>query len=453
MYQGKGTYLENYLDSISTLPSELNRNFALIRELDYRTYDLVEKIDKLKSNLLVTTNGTRRAVHELTDEKASRHIKQEMKQVIEYSDEKVELSNQTYELIDKHIRKLDTDLKKFETELESAEEEKKKKKSKQSHNNNTIESTTSSSSSSSLTSSTNNTSQLNSSSGGSGGHNHHSTGNKKGKARDSLTSSSSSGNISGMSSSSSSLSSRKQKSMAVDITSITGNNGDADVRVFNANPNDLDLAIDPNEPTYCFCNRVSFGEMVGCENPDCKIEWFHFECVGLTSTPKGKWYCPDNKMKIFNFLDKSENQLKNSIENNTIVKSFGFDVDQINATVNSMVHKGVNHILMVKWDIEGIKIRLDEKDNKRNSAESLKASLLNFISTHSGRVVQSDSVFSFNSHKDMMDCLLHLKREFGWVCFSDRADHAIHNPVVRWVGIMKMENNHEIFDMTDFNYY
>ena len=29
---------------------------------------------------------------------------------------------------------------------------------------------------------------------------------------------------------------------------------------------DLDLPIDPNEPTYCLCNRVSFGEMVACDN-------------------------------------------------------------------------------------------------------------------------------------------------------------------------------------------
>lgn len=27
--------------------------------------------------------------------------------------------------------------------------------------------------------------------------------------------------------------------------------------------------------------RISFGSMVACENPDCAIEWFHFECVGL----------------------------------------------------------------------------------------------------------------------------------------------------------------------------
>ncbi|KAN0047677.1 hypothetical protein ACTA71_002062 [Dictyostelium dimigraforme] len=160
-------------------------------------------------------------------------------------------------------------------------------------------------------------------------------------------------------------------------------------------------------------------------------------------------------MRIFGFLDKSENQFKNSIENNTIVKSTGFDVGQINATVNSMVHKGNNNVLMVKWDLEGIKIRLDGKDSKRNSVDTLKASVLGFITTHSGKDVgeSGGSVFSFHTHKDMMDCLLHLKREYGWLCFSDRAEHGIHSPVVHWVGIMKMENSHEVFDMTDFNYY
>jgi len=29
---------------------------------------------------------------------------------------------------------------------------------------------------------------------------------------------------------------------------------------------DLDLPVDPNEPTYCICNQVSFGEMVACDN-------------------------------------------------------------------------------------------------------------------------------------------------------------------------------------------
>lgn len=33
----------------------------------------------------------------------------------------------------------------------------------------------------------------------------------------------------------------------------------------------LDLPVDPNEPTYCFCNQVSYGEMVACDNPAVSI--------------------------------------------------------------------------------------------------------------------------------------------------------------------------------------
>ncbi|KAL4930502.1 putative PHD finger domain protein [Aspergillus undulatus] len=50
-----------------------------------------------------------------------------------------------------------------------------------------------------------------------------------------------------------------------------------------------------NEDTkvYCTCRTVSHGDMVACDNDDCKFEWFHWKCVGLTREPVGKWYCPD----------------------------------------------------------------------------------------------------------------------------------------------------------------
>ena len=32
--------------------------------------------------------------------------------------------------------------------------------------------------------------------------------------------------------------------------------------------------------------------MVACDNESCSIEWFHFVCVGVTSKPKGEWFCP-----------------------------------------------------------------------------------------------------------------------------------------------------------------
>lgn len=57
-------------------------------------------------------------------------------------------------------------------------------------------------------------------------------------------------------------------------------------------------AIDPNEPVYCYCKQVSWGEMVACDGPNCSREWFHLACVNLTSPPEGKWYCNDCKNKI-----------------------------------------------------------------------------------------------------------------------------------------------------------
>lgn len=54
---------------------------------------------------------------------------------------------------------------------------------------------------------------------------------------------------------------------------------------------------DPDEPKYCNCRAVSWGEMIACDNKDCPIEWFHYGCVNITvpPAPKAKWYCDDCK--------------------------------------------------------------------------------------------------------------------------------------------------------------
>lgn len=56
-------------------------------------------------------------------------------------------------------------------------------------------------------------------------------------------------------------------------------------------------AIDPDEPTYCYCGQVSWGEMVACDGPDCEKEWFHLPCTELNSLPSNKWFCSDCKNK------------------------------------------------------------------------------------------------------------------------------------------------------------
>lgn len=47
-----------------------------------------------------------------------------------------------------------------------------------------------------------------------------------------------------------------------------------------------------DDTKYCFCQRVSFGDMVACDNDECKYQWFHWECVGIKEEPVGDWLCP-----------------------------------------------------------------------------------------------------------------------------------------------------------------
>ena len=55
--------------------------------------------------------------------------------------------------------------------------------------------------------------------------------------------------------------------------------------------------VDPNEPVYCFCRQIAFGDMIACDNEECAIEWFHYQCVNLTKQPRNKWLFPDCSRK------------------------------------------------------------------------------------------------------------------------------------------------------------
>ncbi|EKM84232.1 hypothetical protein AGABI1DRAFT_110792 [Agaricus bisporus var. burnettii JB137-S8] len=49
--------------------------------------------------------------------------------------------------------------------------------------------------------------------------------------------------------------------------------------------------------TYCYCDSVSYGEMIACDDENCEREWFHLSCIGLTVCPEGSWYCDTCKNK------------------------------------------------------------------------------------------------------------------------------------------------------------
>ncbi|XP_013889845.1 inhibitor of growth protein 5 [Austrofundulus limnaeus] len=227
-------YLEHYLDSIENLPCELQRNFTLMRDLDNRTEEKKAEIDKLAEEYIANVKNLasgQRVEHLQKIQNAYSKCK-------EFSDDKVQLAMQTYEMVDKHIRRLDADLARFENELKdklelSGYESTEGRALKKSHLRGQTQ--------------------------------------KPGARRR------------GRKTSDEDSPKKKRLKSSPDL-------GEA---LLPMQPSDvLDMPVDPNEPTYCLCHQVSYGEMIGCDNPDCPIEWFHFACVDLATKPKGKWFCP-----------------------------------------------------------------------------------------------------------------------------------------------------------------
>ena len=61
----------------------------------------------------------------------------------------------------------------------------------------------------------------------------------------------------------------------------------------NAEDTKSKQGTDSEVELWCFCNQVESGKMIYCENDDCDIHWFHYLCLGISTAPRGKWYCPD----------------------------------------------------------------------------------------------------------------------------------------------------------------
>ncbi|EGG01486.1 uncharacterized protein MELLADRAFT_79007 [Melampsora larici-populina 98AG31] len=83
---------------------------------------------------------------------------------------------------------------------------------------------------------------------------------------------------------------------------------------------------------YCICEGEVLGErMVACDNSNCPIEWFHYQCAGLTEDPTGSWFCDDCKSKghATNLVSEEPSQDLKPIE-----ESSGHDHVQLNEKIN-----------------------------------------------------------------------------------------------------------------------
>mmetsp|Transcript_3840 Transcript_3840/g.5629 ORF Transcript_3840/g.5629 Transcript_3840/m.5629 type:complete len:253 (-) Transcript_3840:92-850(-) len=239
-------YLNEFIETIQAVPDEVQRNFCLIRELD-KTFS-TQQSDLLKLHKDYLEDLRKRTEdkdglgkdpkHLLNQDVKLKRIRLLYNDTLQQADEKIAIAKQSYDLVDEHIKRLDLKLRQFEEELTHS-----------GHFNRAY-----------ATGGVAGGELAQGSSSSAGTENDKKSGRKNDKSGRS----------------------RKRKShqqASAASQPAFGTHG---------------AFVPAGEPLYCVCKRPSFGKMVGCENDDCEIAWYHFECVGLEEQPPEdtKWYCP-----------------------------------------------------------------------------------------------------------------------------------------------------------------
>ena len=230
------------------MPPIIRKYFGQIRESDQQSRDLISKIEVESRAYLAALRKvrTKDAASGPGSAEQLQAIRDKYNQALKLSDAKLEYAASTYRIVDSAIQKLDADLKKFEAEMAAQAPE--------------------GGSSASATQ----IAEIISTAGASASS---SSNKKRGRLMKSNTAAPAASTV------------QTNKKFAGPARRRAGDS------------TDIDMPIDPNEPLYCICRTVSYGDMVCCDNDDCPFEWFHFDCVGITRSPAGIWLCPECREK------------------------------------------------------------------------------------------------------------------------------------------------------------
>ncbi|KAG8517005.1 Inhibitor of growth protein 1 [Galemys pyrenaicus] len=252
------SYVEDYLDSVESLPFDLQRNVSLMREIDAKYQDVLRELDEHYEKLKREPDGAlkRRLLH---------CIQRALIRSQELGDEKIQIVSQMVELVENRARQVDSHVELFEAHPEVGDPAGNSGRAGQEKSRSEAAAPAEKPNSKRSRRQRNHEHRDNAS----GHHEHEEPGAPKEKKAKAAK--------------------KKKRSRAKAER--------------EASP--ADLPIDPNEPTYCLCSQVSYGEMIGCDNDECPIEWFHFSCVGLSHKPKGKWYCPKCRGESEKTLDRA----------------------------------------------------------------------------------------------------------------------------------------------------
>ncbi|KAF2288231.1 hypothetical protein GH714_005190 [Hevea brasiliensis] len=122
-----GVYVDDYLEYASTLPAELQRLLNTIRELDERSHSMINQTRQQTNYCLgLALQGSKRGngtynngSNEEDDavERMRKDMEANQDNALSLCTEKVLLARQAYDLIDSHIKRLDEDLNNFAEDL------------------------------------------------------------------------------------------------------------------------------------------------------------------------------------------------------------------------------------------------------------------------------------------------------------------------------------------------
>ena len=51
-------------------------------------------------------------------------------------------------------------------------------------------------------------------------------------------------------------------------------------------------ATTPGNVYYCNMSKEE-DDLIGCDDKNCQIKWFHSKCLRIIKLPKGRWFCPE----------------------------------------------------------------------------------------------------------------------------------------------------------------
>jgi myosin heavy subunit len=233
-------YLEDFINSVSNLPQELRDKYGRMGELDALVQRLKNEADALVRELLRKPGSSDpdRGRDTTSLQQMGTKLEQLQAQCVKLNQEKLQLAETAYNTVDQHVRDLDTKLREYEAYLR-----------------------------------------------------------REGQWPDDLQSLVVNTDHTKMASMKNAAAAAAHTAAAPATTARSTQKAPSKGQRKSGEPSTLhimdDMPIDPNEPRYCYCQNVSYGQMVACESGDCPYEWFHFECVGLTEPPKGEWICPD----------------------------------------------------------------------------------------------------------------------------------------------------------------